>query len=147
MLRFLAVLAGLFTAAGVFADSPPLPGAASAGRWYSPEQAQRGALVYTQHCVECHGKNGEGTQNWRKRGSDGKFPPPPINGAGHAWHHPITILSAQIKYGAPGGKGSMPGFADKLSDQQVMDVIAWIQDWWSDGIYATWAEIQARASN
>ena len=147
MLRSLALLAGLFAASGGLADSPPVSSAAPVKRWYGPEQVQRGALVYTQHCMECHGQNAEGTKNWRQRGADGKFPPPPIDGTGHAWHHPINILGAQIKFGAPGGKGSMPGFAEKLSDEQIIDVIAWFQDKWPDGIYATWAEMQSRSSN
>lgn len=147
MFRPLALLAGLFVLSGALADSPPVSNAAPVKRWYSPERVQRGALVYTQNCVKCHGENAEGTKNWRQRGADGKFPPPPINGTGHAWHHPINILGAQIKFGAPGGTGSMPGFAEKLSDEQIIDVIAWFQDKWPDGIYATWAEMQSRSSN
>lgn len=114
-------------------------------RWYSPEHVARGALVHTENCAVCHGQNAEGTKNWRQRTGEGKFPPPPIDGTGHAWHHPMKILGAQIKFGAPGGLGSMPGFADKLSDEQVVDVIAWFQNKWPDNIYATWSEMNKRS--
>ena len=49
-------------------------------------------------------------------------------------------MEAQIKFGARGGSGNMPGFAQGLSDQDVKDVIAWFQDKWSDEIYASWLE-------
>jgi len=129
----------------VAAQSSTSADAAPPKRWYSPEHVARGALVYTENCAVCHGQNAEGTKNWRQRADDGKFPPPPIDGTGHAWHHPMKILGAQIKFGAPGGLGSMPGFADKLSDEQVVDVIAWFQNEWPDKIYATWAEMNKRS--
>jgi len=113
----------------------------SVERWYTPEHVSRGAVVYADNCAVCHGQDGEGTKNWRQRTADGKFPPPPINGTAHAWHHPMRVLGAQIKFGAPGGRGSMPGFADKLTDEQIVDVIAWFQDKWPDAIYATWKKV------
>ena len=97
-------------------------------RWYTPENVARGAIVYAENCAVCHGQNGEGTENWRERTADGKLPPPPLNGTAHTWHHPIRVLGTQIKFGAPGGMGTMPGFAEKLTDQQIVDVIAWFQD-------------------
>ena len=128
----------------VVAQSSTNADAAPVERWYSPEHVSRGAPVYAENCAVCHGQKAEGTKNWRQRAGDGKFPPPPIDGSGHAWHHPMKILGAQIKFGAPGGLGSMPRFADKLSDEQVVDVIAWFQSKWSDNIYATWSEMNKR---
>jgi mono/diheme cytochrome c family protein len=32
----------------------------------------------------------------------------------------------------------MPAFAESLSDEQVLDAIAWFQSRWSDEIYAAW---------
>ena len=103
-------------------------------------------MVYAQHCANCHGESAQGTFAWRKRDADGKFPPPPLDGTAHAWHHPIRVLGSQIKSGAPGGQGSMPGFAAALSDEQVLDVIAWFQSHWSDEIYAAWLDIETRSS-
>jgi mono/diheme cytochrome c family protein len=141
----IVAVAGVFLMGRVLAETSTQASTAPVERWYSREQVQRGALVYAEHCVVCHGQNAEGSKNWRQRTADGKFPPPPIDGTGHAWHHPINILGAQIKFGAPGGQGSMPGFADKLSDEQIIHVIAWIQDKWPERIYATWAETQLRS--
>jgi len=139
----MCALAGYFLVGRVIADASTGAAEAPIERWYSAEHVTRGSAVYTEHCAGCHGQNGEGTTNWRQRTADGKFPPPPIDGTGHAWHHPINVLGAQIKFGAPGGQGSMPGFADKLSDEQIVDVIAWFQDRWSDELYAAWLMRQA----
>jgi len=117
-------------------DEPRL--ATEVSRWYTAGNVSRGAAVFARQCADCHGKEGQGSFTWRKRGADGKFPPPPLNGTGHAWHHPMRALGYQIKFGAPGGSGSMPGFAQTLSDQDIADVIGWFQDNWSDEIYAAW---------
>lgn len=119
--------------------------AAAPERWYDSEHVTRGDALFAQHCASCHGKNGEGAFTWRQVGADGKYPPPPVNGTGHAWHHPIQVLGAQIKWGAPGGKGNMPPFKDRLSDQQIVEVIASFQDRWSDEVYAQWWDIEMRS--
>jgi mono/diheme cytochrome c family protein len=118
-----------------------------ASRWYTADNVSRGDPIYAQHCAACHGKGGQGTFTWRKPDADGKYPPPPLNGTGHAWHHPIRALGSQIKFGAPGGSGKMPGLAQTLSDEDVIDVIAWFQDKWSDEIYTAWLarELQSRS--
>ena len=116
-------------------------------RWYTADNVSRGGPIYAQQCAACHGKGGQGTFTWRKLDADGKYPPPPLNGTGHAWHHPIRVLGSQIKFGAPGGSGKMPAFAQTLSDEDVVDVIAWFQDKWSDEIYTAWSarELQSRS--
>jgi mono/diheme cytochrome c family protein len=40
----------------------------------------------------------------------------------------------------------MPGFADKLSPQQIDQILAWVQSHWSDKIYAIWHERDLAAS-
>jgi mono/diheme cytochrome c family protein len=132
--------------AGSSADAPRIE--TEGARWYTAEGVSRGAPIFARLCADCHGKKAQGSFTWRQRGADGKFPPPPLNGTAHAWHHPIRALGSQIKFGAPGGSGTMPGFAQALSDQDVIDLIAWFQDTWSDEIYAAWLkrELQSRAS-
>ncbi len=120
-------------------------GAASQARWFGPEQVARGAQVYASNCAGCHGDSAQGTFNWRKPDASGKYPPPPLDGTAHTWHHPIRVLGAQIKFGAPGGQGMMPGFAQTLSDEQVLEVIAWFQSNWPDDIYAAWVDIEKRS--
>ena len=114
-------------------------------RWYTEENLKRGGSLFAEHCADCHGKSGEGAFTWRQVGADGKYPPPPLDGTGHAWHHPFRVLGAQIKSGAPGGQGNMPPFGDRLSDEQIVDVIAWFQAHWSDDIYAQWWQIELRS--
>lgn len=131
------------------ADTPPASSvqasAPTSARWYGAEQVQRGAVLYAQNCAACHGNDGQGTFAWRKKDPEGNFPPPPLNGTAHTWHHPLRALGVQIKFGAPGGQGKMPGFAQTLADEQVLDVIAWFQDRWSDEIYAQWLDIEMRS--
>jgi mono/diheme cytochrome c family protein len=118
---------------------------AAPARWYTQEIVSRGGVLFAEQCAACHGKGGEGAFTWRQRGADGKFPPPPVNGTGHAWHHPFRVLGGQIKSGAPGGQGTMPPFGDRLSDEEIVDVIAWFQDRWHDKIYAQWWQIEQRS--
>lgn len=130
------------------ATGAPTAGTARA-RWYARDRVDRGAGLFAASCAGCHGTDAQGTFAWRKKGEDGKFPPPPLNGTAHAWHHPLLALASQIKFGASGGRGNMPGFAGTLSDEQVLDVIAWIQSRWPDEIYSQWQniEMRSRASN
>ncbi len=123
----------------------PTPPTAGVQRWYDVARVARGAEVYAANCAVCHGDRGQGAFNWKQPGADGKLPPPPLDGTAHAWHHPIGALAYQIRNGAPGGQGAMPPFADKLSDEQLADVIAYFQDFWSDDIYASWLQIEMRS--
>jgi len=109
-------------------------------RWYSFQHVVNGGRVFQQHCAACHGKLGEGAPNWQQVGADGKYPAPPLNGTGHAWHHPLKALFYVIKNGSPGGQGSMPGWRDKISDDDIVSVIAWFQSKWTDQIYAAWRQ-------
>ena len=115
-------------------------------RWYDRSRIESGREVYAQNCARCHGARGEATADWRRREADGTFPPPPLDGTAHTWHHPFEILARQIKFGAPGGMGTMPAFEGVLTDEEIVNVIAWFQSLWPEEIYARWWEIQQRAS-
>ncbi len=108
------------------------------------QQIMRGGRIYQQNCAACHGKLAQGTPNWRQRDADGKFPAPPLNGTGHTWHHPTEVLTAIIKNGTGALGGNMPAWKDKLSDQDIEDVLAWIKAQWPDEIYANWYQINQR---
>jgi mono/diheme cytochrome c family protein len=103
-----------------------------------PVQYSRGARLYQLNCAKCHGKNAEGTPTWRKTEDDGMFPPPPLNGTGHTWHHPTKVLVNLIKDGTAKIGGKMPAWKDKLSEQEIHDILTWIKAQWSDEIYAAW---------
>lgn len=105
----------------------------------------QGAGIFRAHCAVCHGANAEGDANWRKKGPDGKYPPPPLNGTAHEWHHSIPVLHEMIKNGTPPEEGNMPAWGGKLTDQEIDAVIAWFQSLWSDQVYAAWYDMQERA--
>ncbi len=98
----------------------------------------RGLKIYQKNCASCHGKNAEGTPDWRKTEGDGMFPPPPLNGTGHTWHHPTKVLVNLIKDGTAKTGGKMPAWKDKLSQQEINDILTWIKAQWPDEIYAAW---------
>ena len=103
-------------------------------------QITRGGKLFQQNCAVCHGKQAEGVSDWQKMDANGKFPPPPLNGSAHAWHHPHKVLVDTIKNGTAKLGGNMPAWKDKLSDDEINDIIAWFQSKWSDEIYSAWYE-------
>lgn len=98
----------------------------------------RGQKLYQTNCALCHGKNAEGTPAWRKTEDDGMFPPPPLNGTGHTWHHSTETLVNLIKNGTAKIGGKMPAWKDKLSKQEIHDILTWVKAQWSDEVYAAW---------
>ena len=106
--------------------------------WYNAELVATGSQLFQQHCAECHGANAEGTREWKKADASGHYPPPPLNGSAHAWHHSIPQLARSIKQGSQQLGGVMPGFADKLDDQQILALIAFFQSKWPTEIYDSW---------
>lgn len=98
----------------------------------------QGQRLYRQHCAQCHGKHAEGDANWRQRDAEGAFPPPPLNGTGHTWHHPKHVLVEIIKNGTAASGGKMPAWKDKLSDAEIHAILSWISAQWPDEIYQAW---------
>ncbi|MEA3404375.1 MAG: cytochrome c [Pseudomonadota bacterium] len=110
-------------------------------RWYSQTDINVGQQVFTQNCTVCHGQQAEGLVHpWNKTLSDGLYPPPPLNGTAHAWHHPLRGLLTTIQHGGQPIGGKMPGFKDKLNQQQQLAAIAYFQSLWSDEIYQAWLD-------
>jgi len=108
-------------------------------------QVSRGGVLFAKHCAECHGDNAQGAVNWRQRDAEGMFPPPPLNGTGHAWHHPQSTLFDVIKEGSPVGMGRMPAWKGRLSDEEITAIIAWFQSRWTDEVFAAWYQTDQRA--
>jgi mono/diheme cytochrome c family protein len=102
------------------------------------EKVQRGKIIYQTNCANCHGQNGESKPGWRKVGADGKYPPPPLNGDAHTWHHSTETLTKTIREGSPPEIGNMPGWGDKLTDGEIDDVIVWITSIWPAEVYGIW---------
>lgn len=120
--------------------SPPVP-----GRWYAEEQVARGETLYRTHCTSCHGDDGSATDDWRTPDADGHYPPPPLNGTAHTWHHPLDVLDDTIREGGAPFGGLMPAFGSELDKSDRAAVIAYIQSWWPEAVYRQWQEIDARS--
>lgn len=114
--------------------------ASATERWFNQAVVDYGAGLFQQNCAVCHGANAEGTSDWKKTDANGNYPPPPLDGSAHAWHHSIPQLARSIKEGGIKLGGVMPPFAEKLSDQDVLAVIAYFQSRWPDDIYTRWHE-------
>lgn len=109
------------------------------------EQLQHGQELFLSHCASCHGQNAQGAANWQQRDPTGAFPAPPLNGTGHAWHHPQSALEDTIKNGTARLGGKMPAWKEKLSDQEIRTILLWLQSQWPDELYAAWYRMNQEA--
>jgi mono/diheme cytochrome c family protein len=110
-------------------------------RWFSQAQVSRGQEVFTQNCAVCHGDEAQGlAEDWRQRLPGGSFPPPPLNGSAHAWHHPLFQLMQTIETGGVPYGGQMPPFAEVLDDDEKLAAIAYFQSFWDEEIYLSWLD-------
>ena len=117
------------------------------GRWYTATQVVSGEALYETHCAICHASDASATVEWRTPDAAGNYPPPPLNGTAHTWHHPLEVLDNTIGNGGIAFGGVMPGFAEALNEEERMSIIAWFQSLWFDDIYERWQSIDARGRN
>jgi len=124
---------------GACSDGPPTGDDAA--------KAALEAKVYAQHCASCHGAKLEGQPDRRRKLPNGRFPAPPHDDSGHTWHHPDEALLGITKHGlvppyAPKDyENDMPAFADKLSDDEIRSVLAYIKSHWSRKVVEARAEM------
>lgn len=107
-------------------------------RNFDPAQMARGQAIFQKNCAVCHGEQAEGTSDWRKPLENGRYPPPPLNGTAHAWHHSTEELKRFILSGGPPGEGRMPGWEGVLQDQEIDDILIWIKSLWPEEVYQGW---------
>lgn len=108
-------------------------------RWYSSEQQALGKQLYLQNCSSCHGAAGQGRNNWHLIDETGFYPPPPLNGTGHSWHHSLDQLMEVIEL----GRNQMPAWP-QLSEPQRKSLIAFIQSMWPEAVYQAWLTRELR---
>jgi mono/diheme cytochrome c family protein len=112
------------------------------GRWYTEYQFSVGKTVFASNCAQCHGNAGQGlVDDWKTPNPDGTFPPPPLNGTAHSWHHSTEVLLETINNGGIPIGGNMPAFKEVLSDEEKLAAIAFFQNLWDDETYAKWLKI------
>lgn len=114
-----------------------------------PERVASGKAVYEAQCAACHGADLEGQPDWRVPGEDGYLPAPPHDETGHTWHHPDGLLIRIVTEGTEavvGGdyKSTMIGFGEVLSEQEILDVLAYIKSTWPAEIIEMHDEMNAR---
>lgn len=108
---------------------PGLAGCASALARPTPtataDPAVAGGRLFELNCAECHGPAGEGHA----------IPSAPaLDSTEHAFHHPDWELRQFITNGKVSfGPVDMPAFGDKLSEQEIGLVIAYLKSLWTEG--------------
>ncbi|MSQ23903.1 MAG: cytochrome c [Chloroflexi bacterium] len=90
----------------------------------------RGGELYSRNCLGCHGDrdaliNASGA--------------PPHNEHGHTWHHPDPQLTDWILHGKPGGR--MPPYGDRLTNDDVPAILAFVKTWWTPEQRRTQADV------
>ncbi len=96
-----------------------------------------GKVLYEENCAACHGVDLKGQPDWRSVDADGFMPAPPHDGDGHTWHHPDRLLFMITKFGTAAMvgddyKSNMAGYDGVLSDDQILQTLAYIKSTWSD---------------
>lgn len=111
-------------------------------RWYTSAQLVAGEEIFASNCAVCHGSKAEGLYpDWKLKLPNGTFPPPPLNGTAHAWHHPLSVLLSVIDQGGEALGGTMPSFGNELDDQEKLAAIAYFQNFWNEENYENWLQM------
>ena len=98
-----------------------------------PEQTQLGDALYRTNCAICHGEAGVGENPEKPNGGrkpDGGYIAPAHNGNGHTWHHPPDVLFKIVKNGSPASDSPMKGWKDRLKDEEIRAILAYILSLW-----------------
>lgn len=136
MLR-LVVFASLLTVS-IIAQGPGPPGkdsprkdaekggAAKSPLPYTTKSIARGKQFYLIHCVECHDQDGRGLGRRDFNGT----PPADLTDP-DAW---LYGTSAEAIFASihDGSKNDMPGFKDKLQDEQIWHVVNFVRSFWPE---------------
>lgn len=140
MMRRAAMIAVCLGTGPVMAGERPQDAAGLFPYW-DDEAVAQGAALYAENCAACHGAALEGEGDWRQRNADGSMRAPPHDETGHTWHHPDAQILAITKYGTEtvtGGavQSAMAGFGDRLSDTEILAVLAFVKAQWPDAFIA-----------
>jgi len=102
----------------------------------SMESLFRGVRLYQENCALCHGPEAQGHPDWR---NPKVVAAPPLNGTGNEWKRRKQDMIAVIKNGVKRhGEPVMPGWKDRMTDQEIEDIITWYQALWPAEVYERW---------
>jgi mono/diheme cytochrome c family protein len=101
----------------------------------------RGARMYQEHCAQCHGPEAQGHPDWE---NPAVAAAPPLNGTGNDWKRKKSELVGTIKNGVTKNKVPlMPAWKDRLKDEEIEDILTWLQALWPDNTYEVWRKANA----
>ena len=80
---------------------------------------------------------------------EGYMPAPPQDASGHTWHHPDAQLLEITRHGMErlvgnGYRSRMQGYAGVLSEQEMLEVLAFIKSRWPADIIARHNQINSQ---
>jgi S-disulfanyl-L-cysteine oxidoreductase SoxD len=98
-----------------------------------------GRPMYQRYCASCHGRYLQGQPLWQLIDANTGRRAPAQDASGHTWQHADAAIFHITKYGrfatTPADQASaMPAFADRLGDDQILAVIAFIKARWPLGL-------------
>ncbi len=103
-------------------SSPSTNGSSGIGRpaTATPDEFAGTRAIFEKNCSRCHQKTGDGGPVKLEDGTKLKVP---SLRTGHALHHPDSDFIKQITKGGDG----MPAFKDKLSADQINDLVRFVR--------------------
>ncbi len=95
-------------------------------------------------CSSCHGRRLQGQALWQVMDQYAGRRAPPEDATGDSWQHSDEALFEKTKFGRfptePAGRRYyMPAFAGRMTDRQILAVLAFIKSSWPSGIRASQA--------
>lgn len=110
----------------------------------SVESVMRGARLYQEHCAQCHGPEAQGHPDWQ---NPQVVAAPPLDGTGNEWKRKRNELIAIVKKGMTrNNEPVMPGWGERLSEQEIEDIVSWFQALWPMEVYDRWLKVNAGGS-
>ncbi len=90
----------------------------------TPDPAMLGQTVFSRVCTECHGANAEGYAT--------ELNAPALDASEHASEHPDQQIHDWVVNGKLGLGREMPAQGDKVTDEEVHAVIAYLHTLWRE---------------
>lgn len=116
--------------------------------YMTPTPAHPGEINYNTYCAHCHGYDGEGqkAETVENTLSLGMKTVPAHDATGHTWEHPDELLIQVILEGIdnPLNQYPMSGWGYVLDEQDALDMIDYMRQWWTPEQIAYQAEITER---
>ena len=133
-------------AAWYFRADAMIPGDAS-----DLDQVAFGSRIYSRICSNCHGAELDGQLGWEEPLKDGTRLAPAHSTEGETWRRADMTLFKVVKFGGDvlkpeGGVSRMPGFGDKLTDEEIWAVIAFIKSTWPTSVQDAQQQAEAKTN-